>query len=293
MGVFSALRPGTSRRRAVDLLCKVFSEAGIDSARIDARLLVCDAAGIDHASLIGDPGKAVGAQAAALIKAHASRRLRSEPVARILGRRQFWSLDLLVTPDVLDPRPDSETVVSAVLAALGARCSAPLSILDLGTGSGALLCALLTECPAASGVAVDLSPAAAMVARENLARHRLLDRALVLAGVWGDALAGSFDVIVSNPPYIRRADIAALAGDVRDYDPALALDGGPDGLDAYRAICDRIPQLVALDGVVCLECGLGQGGDIAPLLRSAGLERVEPASDLAGRGRVLIGRRSL
>ena len=293
MSVFSALTPETSRRRAVDLLCGVFSEAGIDSARTDAGLLVCNAAGIDQASLIAEPGKALGAQASALIEAHASRRLQSEPVARILGRRQFWSLDLLVTPDVLDPRPDSETVVSAVLEALGARRSAPLSILDLGVGSGALLCALLTECPAAIGVAVDLSPAAAMVAKENLARHQLLDRALVLAGVWGDALAGRFDVIVSNPPYIKRADIAGLARDVRDYDPALALDGGLDGLDAYRAICARIPLLMAPDGVVCLECGLGQGRDTEPLLKAAGLERVEPASDLSGHERVLIGRRSL
>ena len=290
MSLLPDLSPDLTLDRAVKLLVAAFTASGAASPHLDARILIAAAAGVDHAGLICAPYRRLGPQSALTAAAYAARRMRGEPVARILGQRQFWSLDLTVTQDVLDPRADTETVVSCALAALGARRGAPFSILDLGTGSGALICALLSECPAAFGVAVDLSPAAARVARANLARHGLLPRAAVAVGRWGDALARSFDLVVSNPPYIRTAAITGLMPDVRGYDPALALDGGADGLVAYREICAQLPRLLAPGGIVCLECGDGQAGDVADLLRAAGFAGLTTTPDLAGHARVVSAR---
>ncbi len=236
-----------------------------------------------------DPDQSLGA-AAALFEGFIARRLGREPVWRILGRREFWGLDLEITPDVLDPRPDTETLIGAALRIVGSNTARPWRILDLGTGSGAILCALLSELPAARGWAVDASAEACAVARRNLDRHGLGGRSLVLQGDWAGSLGQhSFDLVLSNPPYIETAAIAGLDPEVRAHDPARALDGGPDGLAAYRAICAQAPSLLAGAGHVLLEVGVGQARDVAALLQAAGLGSTATAHDLAGIERVVIG----
>ena len=275
------LGPDTSRREAMRLLAGAFAAAGIDDPGVDARLLLCAAAGFDHAGLIRDPDLPLEEAADRTLEL-ARRRLAREPVSRILGTRSFWSFDLLVTPAVLDPRPDSETVVDAALDVFAARQGDVLSVLDLGTGSGALLCALLDVFPQARGLGIDLSREACAVARENLVRCELAPRAEIRQGSW-DAAPGTYDLVVSNPPYIPSADVAGLAAEVRLFDPLLALDGGSDGLDAYRAIASLLPGLLAEGGLAILEVGIGQARPVAGLLEAAGLAGIETRRDLGGR----------
>lgn len=256
--------------------------AGIATARLDARVLAVAAIGAD--SRIA-PDFAVAVERAALYHRMIDRRAAREPVSRILGRREFWSLDFTLSPATLDPRPDSETLVEAVLARRpGAR-----RVLDLGTGSGCLLLALLSELPEASGVGLDRSFAAIETARANARALGLADRASFIVGSWGDALAGGgFDVVMSNPPYIRRADLAGLDPELT-YDPVLALDGGDDGLDAYRALIPDLPRLVAPGGLAALEVGSDQGEAVSRVMSEAGFG-VEPViRDLAGLPRVVAG----
>ena len=253
---------------------------------LDARLLVCAALGIDHVALVRDPDAALG-ERAAQVAAFAQRRLAREPVSRILGRREFWGLRLDVTPDVLDPRADSETLVEAALAALPDR-AAPLRFLDLGTGSGALLCALLHEYPNASGVGTDLSPAGCAVAAANLATLGLAGRGEIVCGDWGAGLEERFDLVVSNPPYIESAAVATLALEVRAHDPRLSLDGGGDGLDCYRAILRQLPRLLAPGGRGVLEAGAGQAAAIAALAAAEGFDIVELRHDIGGTARALV-----
>jgi release factor glutamine methyltransferase len=285
-----AIGPETSRREAMRLLAHAFATAGIEDPAVDARLLLCAAAGFDHAGLIRDPDLSIE-EASGPLLALAQRRLAREPVSRILGSRSFWSFDLLVTPAVLDPRPDTETIVDAALDLFASRQNEALSILDLGTGSGALLCALLDAFPQATGLGLDLSPEACAVARENLARCELAPRAMVRQGGW-DAAPGPWDLIVSNPPYIPSGDIAGLSPEVRQFDPRLALDGGADGLDAYRAIAALLPGLLAAGGLAVLEVGIGQAAAVAMLLQQAGLGEVAMRHDLAGTERVVFGRQT-
>lgn len=285
------LTPDTSRRQAMRLLAEAFTKAGIEDATIDARLLLCAAAGFDHSALIRDPDLPIEEEAAELALAMARRRLAREPVSRILGERSFWSFDLLVTPAVLDPRPDTETVVDGALELLAERQGEALSILDLGTGSGALLCALLDVFPQARGLGVDLSKEACAVARENLARCDLAPRGQVRQGSWEAGLPGPYDLVVSNPPYIETAALAGLDPEVRLYDPPLALDGGPDGLTAYRDICALLPGLVAPGGFAIFEVGLGQAEAVAALLSSQGFGNVRAKRDLAGVERAIMGQR--
>lgn len=285
------LTPDTSRRQAMRLLAEAFTKAGIEDATIDARLLLCAAAGFDHSALIRDPDLPIEEEAAELALAMARRRLAREPVSRILGERSFWSFDLLVTPAVLDPRPDTETVVDGALELLAERQGEALSILDLGTGSGALLCALLDAFPQARGLGVDLSKEACAVARENLARCDLAPRGQVRQGSWEAGLPGPYDLVVSNPPYIETAALAGLDPEVRLYDPPLALDGGPDGLTAYRDICALLPGLVAPGGFAIFEVGLGQAEAVAALLSSQGFGNVRAKRDLAGVERAIMGQR--
>lgn len=273
------------------LLAEAFTKAGIEDATIDARLLLCAAAGFDHSALIRDPDLPIEEEAAELALAMARRRLAREPVSRILGERSFWSFDLLVTPAVLDPRPDTETVVDGALELLAERQGEALSILDLGTGSGALLCALLDAFPQARGLGVDLSKEACAVARENLARCDLAPRGQVRQGSWEAGLPGPYDLVVSNPPYIETAALAGLDPEVRLYDPPLALDGGPDGLTAYRDICALLPGLVAPGGFAIFEVGLGQAEAVAALLSSQGFGNVRAKRDLAGVERAIMGQR--
>ncbi|MGE3932300.1 MAG: peptide chain release factor N(5)-glutamine methyltransferase [Rhodospirillaceae bacterium] len=278
--VAAALAAAVARLRA----------AGIESAAGDARVLIAHALGVDAAAVVGRPERALDAAAAVRFESLVARRARHEPVAYLSGRREFWSLDLAVTPATLIPRPDSETVVEAVLALLPNR-DVPLSVLDLGTGSGCLLLALLSELPAARGLGVDVDPDALAVAAENAARLGLAGRAAFRRGDWGAGLDGAFDVVVSNPPYIRHGDIDGLDPDVALFEPRRALDGGADGLDAYRAIAADLPRMVAPGGIAALEVGADQAGAVTALLAGADFLDLGTRCDLAGRPRCVMLRR--
>ncbi len=262
--------------------------AGIASPEVDARILLCAAAGIDRVTLLRDQDGPIGPEASARFRLLMGRRLSREPVSRILGRRAFWGLDLLVTPDVLDPRPDTETLVDAVLRHSGRDLKRAWRILDLGTGSGAILCALLDELPAARGWGIDRSAEACRIARYNLVRLGLGGRSLVVGADWGSCFAPeTFDLVVSNPPYIETLVIEDLADEVRRHDPRLALDGGPDGLAAYRALAAQLPGLLAPGGTAFLEVGSGQAVAVSALLLDAGLGSGRSFPDLAGVERVV------
>ena len=226
------------------------------------------------------------------IAALAQRRLAREPVARIVGGKEFWSLPLRIGPATLVPRPETETIVEAALAAIDAQGSRtrPLRIADLGTGSGALLLALLSELPNAIGIGTDVSVAALRIASDN-ACHLRLTRAWFAACDMAAALGGPYDVIVTNPPYIASGEIAALAPEVRDFDPHAALDGGPDGLNFYRVIAATVPELLAPEGVLVVELGAGQTRPVTALFRAAGLAPLPPHPDLTGMPRALVARR--
>lgn len=264
-------------------------EAGTPGADLDARLLFAFALGLPAARLPGD--EPVTPDEAARAEALLARRIAGEPVARILGEKEFWSLPFTLSPDTLVPRPDTETLVEEALALRPDR-AAPLRMLDLGTGTGAILAALLVEYPAAFGIGVDRSEGAARTARANLARLGLGDRSLIVVGDWAGALRGPFDLVVSNPPYIPSAAIAGLDVDVRAHDPMAALDGGVSGLDAYAAIAAMLPGLLPPGGLCVLELGFGQEGDVAALLRAAGLQVPRAARpDLGGIPRALSAMR--
>jgi release factor glutamine methyltransferase len=254
-------------------MAKAFAAAGIDSGLTDARALLCAALRLSRAQLLAQSDRILEPREIAAVSALAARRLKREPVSRILGRKEFWSLTLDVTPDVLVPRPDTETVVEAALdyVAGGGLRLENLRILDIGTGTGALVLALLQELPNARGVATDLSAAALGVARGNAERLKLASRCTFVVCNIADGLQGDFDVIVSNPPYIARGAIAALDPEVRDYDPRLALDGGADGLDAYRAIAGSALTLLAKGGRLIVELGAGQAAPVSALFEAAGL----------------------
>ena len=283
------LTPSTTRAWARAAVTERMRQIGVERPEREAGALLALAAGIRAVDLIGAPEAPVG-DAAGRIEAFAARRVAGEPLSRICGRREFWSLEFAISPDVLDPRADTETIVEAALAALAPRRAAALRVLDLGTGSGALFCALLAEFPQATGVGVDISEGAAAVARANLQALGLAGRGTIHVGDWGEGLEGPFDLIVSNPPYIRAGDIAGLDREVRDHDPRLALDGGPDGLDAYRALAPHLTRLLTPDGRFFLEFGEGQGEEVAAILRGWALDELRLVNDLSGRARVVAGR---
>lgn len=262
-------------------------DAGIDRPRFEARLLLEAASGLSPAAQLGDRHGAVAPAVAQAFHGLVARRSAQEPVSRIVGRREFWSLSLRVTPATLDPRPDTETVVEAVLAARPDR-SAPLRLLDLGTGTGCIALALLHEYPRAVAVGVDRSPEAAAVAWQNAQALGFAYRFLPLVADWTAALRGPFDVIVSNPPYIAAGDIAALAPAVRDHDPRAALVAGVDGLEAYRALAPQLARHIAPDGLVALEVGAGQSGLVAALLAAEGLHIHAIRADLGGIPRCVL-----
>jgi release factor glutamine methyltransferase len=272
-------------------LATEFRAAGLDTPELDARMLLLHCAGIALEDLARDPAAPLGETAAAALRRLGAARLAGAPVARLLGQKEFWGLTFDLAPDTLVPRPDTETLVEAVLATVGDRM-APLRILDLGTGTGAILVALLSELPRAEGIGIDLSPEAAATAAANAARLGVGARAMVVAGDWAAAIDGRFDLVVSNPPYIRSGDVAALAREVRAHDPRLALDGGVDGLDAYRAVFAAAARLLVPGGRCAVELGIGQADAASALMGAAGLQPIGPASaDLAGIPRVLMGRR--
>lgn len=274
------------------MLAQAFAAAGVPSADLDARVLLCAALGIDHAGLVRDGDAALGTGAARLAE-FAARRLKREPVSRIIGWREFFGQPFLLGPETLDPRPDTETVVEAVLAHFDQSPARALRIVDLGVGSGAILCAILRDLPHAFGVGVDLSPAACALARRNIETLGLADRASVLCGDWGEALAGPFDCIVANPPYIPLTEIESLEPEVRDHDPRLALAGGADGLDAYRKLAPEAARLLCAGGLAVFEFGLGQGPEVVALLANAGFERAKFRLDLNGRDRIIAATRPI
>ncbi len=274
----------TTRARALARLRRAFAEAGLDTAALDARLLLLDALGIEPTELLARPEIPLGDLGAARLEAAAARRLAREPVARILGQREFWGLPFALSPETLVPRPDTETVVETALSLVGDG-TAPRRILDLGTGSGCLLVALLHECPTAFGIGVDREPAALVTARRNAEANGVGARARFIAADWAAPLRGPFDLVVSNPPYIASAVIGDLDPDVREHDPRLALDGGPDGLDAYRRIIGEAGRLLVPGGALVLEIGYDQAAAVRALGVGAGLEFVRLAYDLSNNPR--------
>ncbi len=273
--------------RMLELAAARLRAAGVEGPRRDARLLLGAALGAGPELAIAHPERRLDGSERARFERLIARRAAREPVSRILGRRGFWSLEFKITPDTLDPRPDSETLVEAVLAQIDDR-AAPLSILDLGTGSGCLLLALLAELPAARGLGVDLSAAALEVARENARFLGLSVRARFERRDWAMGLGGFWQAIVSNPPYIKESEIEGLAPEVAHYDPNLALTAGLDGLDAYRALLPQAARLLERGGVLALEVGEGQQEAVEALLVATGLTPLCRNRDLAGIERCLV-----
>ncbi|MBP2299987.1 peptide chain release factor N(5)-glutamine methyltransferase [Azospirillum picis] len=256
-------------------------EAGVETPDLDVRYLLEHALGLTRTDFVMKADQAVPAEDAAHALALVERRAAREPVGRILGHREFWTIDLVLTPDTLEPRPDTETVVEAVLAAIPDR-KAALRLLDLGTGTGCILLALLSELPNATGLGVDLSPGAAAAAAGNAERNGLAERARFRTGDWARGVDERFDVVVSNPPYIPSADIATLDPEVREHDPLRALDGGPDGLEPYRIIAVELPRLLRPGGLAAFEVGQGQAEDVAALVEAQGLGETAILCDLGG-----------
>lgn len=263
--------------------------AGVASPVNDARALVEAAAGVKRIDILTDPHRVIPDDAQAQLEALAGRRAAREPLGYILGHLGFWKIDLAVRPGVLTPRHDTESVVEAALKLIE-PVTAP-RILDLGVGSGAILFALLDERKDASGVGVDASEAALAIARENAERLGLSDRAALLLGDWGAGIEGPFDLVVANPPYIETAAIEGLEPEVRDHEPRLALDGGPDGLAAYRTVVQDVARLLGPGGGFVLEIGKGQGPAVSALAAAQGLTVHAIRPDLSGIGRALVGQK--
>src|SRR5512144_35013 len=289
MGEFitSRLSLGQAHTAAARLL----REARIETPQLDARLLLCHAAGLTHEAYVAGLDDALAPDAAARFGTYVERRLAGEPVSRIIGFREFYGRPFCIDQSTLDPRPDTETVIEAALAMVD--CEAPLDILDLGTGSGCILVTLLAELPKVIGLGIDKSLPALEIARANAQILGVGDRANFVAGDWLELIDGTFDLVVANPPYLSVADMAALPPEVRDHDPRAALDGGPDGLSAYRRIVPDLRKALRPGGFALFEVGPDPAQAVLRLLAESGLEVGEGQNlwrDLAGRPRVVGGR---
>ena len=270
--------------------------AGIESPELDARLLLGEVLQLDLTGLIAGAARTLNADEAMRLESFVQRRIAGEPVARIFGHKEFWGLPLALSPGTLVPRPDTETIVEAALSLLkeDGRINDRLRIADIGTGSGAILLALLSELPNAQGIGTDINPDALRTAAGNAAALGLNKRARFIQCDYASALEAPFDLIVSNPPYIPSRDIDGLAIEVREHDPRLALDGGADGLDAYRVIVPAAFELLAPGGVVVVEVGQGQAKDVARLMAEKGLDSGLPTkADLNGIQRAVMARKPL
>jgi len=260
--------------------------AGIDSPSIDARILLEAATGAGRVDILTDPYRAVTPEQTRQMDHYLERRLRREPVSKILGKKGFWKIMLNVTADVLSPRADTEVIVDIATLAFAPQQSFEMA--DLGTGSGCILLATLAERPAARGVGTDISTEAIAVARENAANLDLNNRCTFLRTEWATGFAdNSFDLVVSNPPYIPTKDIATLDPEVRDHDPHLALDGGEDGLEPYRVLAPEIKRVLRPDGIFAVEIGWDQGPQVKALFEQAGFSDVKVVKDLGDRDRVV------
>ena len=284
---FAGLTVEVARRQLANLL----RVHGIDTPDLDARLLVGTALGLDLTGLATHAARLLDAAESERLAAFARRRVDGEPVARIVGTREFWGLSLKLSPTTLVPRPDTETIVETAVDLARQGLIAPRRVLDIGTGTGAILLALLSEFPSATGVATDIEADALATAAENARALQLADRATFVLGDYADPVIGAFDLIVSNPPYIPSDEIATLAVEVRRFDPLRALDGGQDGLDAYRRIIPASARLLTPGGVLLLEVGRGQSDAVSTMVEAIHLELRPPRPDLAGIARVIVGRK--
>lgn len=271
-----------SRRQALADTVARLRSGGIPDPGVDARLLLAEAVGTPPDRLMLDPSEPLGPEDVARLDGMIAARLVRQPVAQILGRRQFWGRDFRVTRDVLDPRPETECLVALALEGAPA-----VRILDLGTGSGAILLTLLAEWPAARGLGIDASPAALAVAAANAAALRLEARAELRLGDWLTGVAGPFDLVVCNPPYIAADELPGLAPDVIDWEPLAALSPGADGLAAYARIAPGLAAALAPGGRALFEIGPSQGAAVAALFRAAGFSEVRVHPDLDLRDRVI------
>jgi release factor glutamine methyltransferase len=268
-------------------------EAGIDTPELDARALLCHAAALSHEAYIARAREPLAPAALACLDRSIARRLEREPVSRITGTREFYGRSFEIASQALDPRPDTETLIDAALALVqrnGWR-DRNLRLLDLGTGTGCILVTLLAELPNAAGIGTDLSQAALGLAAANATRLGVASRAAFVAADWLDGIGGEFDIVLSNPPYLATGEIAGLASEVAAYDPRLALDGGPDGLDAYARIAAGVPAVMAEGGRLLVEIGASQAEQVSAIFRAAGLDldrHQAIARDLAGRPRVVM-----
>jgi release factor glutamine methyltransferase len=277
---------GPTRAEALKDLRRAFAEAGIETAGLDARLLLMAALGIGRTDLVTRPDETLTEGQIDILSAYKRRRLTHEPVARILGEREFWGLPFSLSPETLVPRPDTETLVETALSLIPDR-QAPLRLVDFGTGSGCILTALLHELPRARGLGIDRSVGAIRTARRNAARNGVGDRALFVVSDWAEAVGGGFDLIVSNPPYIAAAVVPTLEPEVRDHDPLLALDGGPDGLEAYRILLGEAGRLLVPGGLMVLEIGYDQAEALKRLAQARALDVLALNHDLSGSPRCI------
>jgi len=275
---------------ALDTAAAAFGAAGFDEPRRRARRLLATALGLAAAEIFSRPERPLATAEEARVAALLQRLLAHEPLSRVLGRREFWGLEFTLSADTLDPRPDSETIVEAVLVRLPDR-ERPYRFLDLGTGTGCLLLAILAEYRRATGIGVDVAAGAVRTARRNAEHLGVARRASFAVADWARAVQGEFDAVVANPPYIATPAIPALPIEVRRYDPQRALDGGADGLAAYRAIAADLPRLLVPGGFFAAEIGTGQADAVAAILAQAGLRVDGQVRDLAGIVRVLVARR--
>ena len=276
-----------TRSEAVKTAALRLSKAGLEDPSREARLLVGASLEAGRSGLLLDPAKGLTPKEEEQFKAVLERRCLREPLSRILGVREFWSMPFKISPAVLDPRADSETLIEGLLSSLPDR-STPLRILDLGTGCGCLLLALLSELPEARGQGLDISQDAIAVAEENARDLRLDHRAFFLNADWQDGIGQDWDIVLSNPPYVASGDIPCLSPEVRNYDPHPALDGGEDGLTAYRQVIGLAAAALRPCGLLALELGIGQAKEVRKLLTNAGFVPGPTKRDLGGIERAII-----
>ena len=268
-----------------------FRAASLETPDLDARLLLCHALAISPISLVNEPDRIVSPIEQDKIEEIIKRRIQHEPVARIIGVREFWGHQFLLSADTLEPRPDTETLVEAVVNRLSIKSQQDVRILDLGTGAGAILLSLLSEFSSARGFGTDINPGALHMARENAQRLGLTSRVWFFCANYLDAIGSEFDVIVSNPPYIPSNEIKGLAQDVAGFDPMRALDGGVDGLGGIREIFESVSNHLSPDGIVAVEFGFGQSDDVTDIARKTGLVGIETIRDIGNRHRVVLARK--
>jgi release factor glutamine methyltransferase len=265
-----------------------FRAAGLDTPELDARLLVEAAMGMTQTDLLTKADQEITRAQETALEAMTLRRLQREPVSRILGTRAFWKADFKISPATLDPRADSETLIEAVLNNVDKK--SPLTILDMGTGTGCLLLSLLQELPQATGTGIDISAEAIKTAQQNAEALDLVSRSKFMTINWREMTTTPFDIVISNPPYIALPEIAGLAPEVREYDPITALSGGADGLDCYRDIALLLPRLLKPEGMVFLEIGAMQAAAVKGIIGKTGLTVLQILTDLAGHDRCLVAR---